>query len=144
MNEVIDQLVQAGVFESVPPDPTTARRWLDEARRHTEAAALIADIDASGSYVLCYDAARKAIAAVLLAAGYRSMAAPGAHAAIADAAVSMTSNASEKARFRSFDRMRRQRNKSEYGLRAFSVLEVNVATELAKWIIEFADARLDR
>jgi hypothetical protein len=40
--------------------------------------------------------------------------------------------------------MRRQRNKSEYGLRAFSVLEVNVATELAKWIIEFADARLDR
>lgn len=92
-------------------------------------------------YSLLYDAARKSIVAILLASGFRMMAAPGSHAAVAEAAVSLATSEEERSNLRELDRMRRQRNRSEYGVRSFSTAELEKAAELANWIVEFARAR---
>ena len=141
MNPTIDDLVREGSFQAVPADPTSARKILDEAQRHVRAAGQIAGLDRSGAYVLCYDAARKAISAVLLAGGYRAMSVPGAHVAIARAAVSFGASEVERGRLRQLDQMRRHRNRSEYGVRSFSAQETDGAIDLATWIIEFAAAQ---
>ena len=142
MNPTIDELVGDGSVEAVPADRTTARRILDAARRHVAAAGQIKSLDRSGSYVLCYDAARKAISALLLAGGYRVMSVPGAHVAIAKAAVSLGSTESERRRLRQLDQMRRHRNRSEYGVRSFSAQETEGAFDLATWIVAFAHSRI--
>jgi hypothetical protein len=142
MNPTIDDLVREGSFEAVPADATSARRILDEARRHVAGASQIATLDPSGAYVLCYDAARKAISAVLLAGGYRAMSVAGAHAATARAAVSFGSNGVERSRLRQLDQMRRHRNRSEYGVRSFSAQETDGAIDLATWIIELATSKV--
>ena len=143
MNPTIDDLVREGSFEAVPADAATARRILDEARKHVAAARQIGELDRSGAYVLCYDAARKAVSAVLLAGGYRAMSVPGAHVATAKAAVSFGSSEAERSRLRQLDQMRRHRNRSEYGVRSFSAQETEGAIDLATWIIDFAAAQVD-
>ncbi len=142
MNPIIDDLVRDGSFEAVAADSATAQRILDEARRHVAAARQIATLDPSGAYVLCYDAARKAVSAVLLAGGYRAMSVPGAHAATARAAFSFGASEAEQNRLRQLDQMRRHRNRSEYGVRSFSAQETEGAIDLAEWIIEFAHQRI--
>ncbi|MBA3360879.1 MAG: hypothetical protein ACR2NT_09995 [Acidimicrobiia bacterium] len=138
MNPVVDNLVRDGILEIVPVDATAARQILEVAARHVDAARLIIEVDRSGAYVLCNDAARKAIAGILLASGYRALAVPGSHAAIARAAGSMSSDPNEVARLVQLDGMRRHRNRSEYGIRTFSAQEAEAAIELASWTIDFA------
>jgi hypothetical protein len=70
------------------------------------------------------------------------MAAPGAHAALAEAATSLTTVEDELSYLRQIDRMRRQRNRSEYGVRSFSTAELGRAAEVARWIVDFANARV--
>jgi hypothetical protein len=142
MNDVIDRLVRVGLLQPAPPDVISAGRWLEDAARHLLAAAQIAEIDRAGSYVLWYDASRKAIAAILLASGFRVTAASGSHAAVAEAAVSLASSEDERTHLRELDRMRRQRNRSEYGLRSFGAKEIAKASETARWIVDFAQRRL--
>lgn len=142
MNPTVADLVGDGLLEAVPADPKSARRILDEARRHVAAAGTIGAMDRSGAYVLCYDAARKAVAAVLLASGYRAMAVPGAHVAIAKVAVSLASTDQERSRLRQLNQMRHHRNRSEYGVRSFSAQETKAAIELAAWTIDFANERV--
>ena len=126
----IDDLRDRGLIESVDPDEGIATRWLDDAARHLEAAARIADLDPSGAYVLAYDAARKSIAGALLTAGYRVLSRPGAHQALAQYADSLTTETDEQA-LRRFDRLRRNRNRSEYGSQSFGKDEVQEAIETA-------------
>lgn len=142
MNPTVADLVGDGLLEAVPADSKSARRILDEARRHIAAAGTIGTMDRSGAYVLCYDAARKAVAAVLLASGYRAMAVPGAHVAIAKAALSLGSTDQERSRLRQLNQMRHHRNRSEYGVRSFSAQETKAAIELAAWTIDFANERV--
>lgn len=142
MNETVNRLAEAGVLEIVPPDTASAQGWLRDARQHLAGAAQIVEVDPIGSYVLCYDAARKAVAAILLASGYRVTGARGSHAALADAALSLAANETEQRRLREFDRMRRSRNRAEYGVRSFSVKELSAASETAKWIVAFAERQL--
>lgn len=68
---ILSDLLRQGLIEPVEPDDATTAMWLDDAGRHLEAAQTIADLDPSGAYVLAYDAARKSVAAALLATGYR-------------------------------------------------------------------------
>jgi hypothetical protein len=51
----LDDLASRGLIEQVEADPTTATQWLEDAGRHLDAAAKIADLDPSGAYVLAYD-----------------------------------------------------------------------------------------
>ncbi len=130
---ILDDLQKRGHIERVEPDQATATGWLDDAARHIEAATKIAELDPIGAYVLAYDAARKSVAAALLMSGYRVLSHPGSHQALAQYAESMADQTGEPALTR-FDRLRRNRNRSEYGSRTFGKAEVTEAIDMAKTI----------
>ncbi len=137
---VLDDLRKHGLIESVSPDPVAAAQWLSDAERHVEAAAAIAELDPSGAYVLAYDAARKSVAAALLTAGFRVLSRPGSHQALARYADSLVARTGETA-LKRLDRMRRNRNRSEYSSRTFGKAEVSEAIDTAN-SIRAACARL--
>lgn len=125
-----DDLRKRGLIEKVEPDQATATGWLDDAGRHLEAATKIAELDPSGAYVLAYEAARKSVAAALLMSGHRVLSRPGSHQALARYAESLAIQVDEPALNR-FDRLRRNRNRSEYGPRTFGKAEVTEAIDTA-------------
>lgn len=130
---ILDDLRKNGLIEKVEPDQATATGWLDDADRHLESATKIADLDPSGAYVLAYDAARKSVAAALLMSGHRVLSRPGSHQALAQYAESIAIQADQPALNR-FDRLRRNRNRSEYGSRTFGKAEVAEAIDTARAI----------
>ena len=129
----LDDLRNRGLIEAVDTDRATAEQWLEDAGRHLEAARHIAELDPAGSYVLAYDAARKSVAAALLMDGHRVLSRPGAHRAVAEYAESLSSETGEQALSR-LDRLRRNRNRSEYGARSFGKAEVAEAIASAEAI----------
>lgn len=129
----LDDLRNRGLIESVATDDATAAQWLDDAERHLQAARQIDELDPAGSYVLAYDAARKSVAAALLMDGYRVPSRPGAHVAVAEYADWLATETGEQALTR-FDRMRRNRNRSEYGSTTFGRAEVTEAISTAESI----------
>jgi len=129
----LDDLVAKQPFESVEADTATSRKWLEDASRHLEAANAIADIDRSGAYVLAYDAARKSVAAALLTTGHRVRSRPGSHQALAQFAKELAIQTGEPALER-FDRLRRNRNRSEYSSMTFGEAEVREAIDIARAI----------
>ncbi len=117
MNPDVEALVRDGRIERVEADAAAARDKLEEAERHLDSASLIAEADPAGAYSLLYDAARKAIDAHMLASGYRvSKSRLGAHEATARYASAALGSGPHGPAVRRFDRMRRNRNRSEYGL----------------------------
>jgi hypothetical protein len=130
---IVGDLQREGLIEAVDSDPALARQWLEDSERHLTAASKIANIDPSGAYVLAYDAARKAVAAALLISGYRVLSRPGSHQALAQYAESLSVQTGEEAMTR-FDRLRRNRNRSEYGSRTFGKAEVVEAVDTARAI----------
>jgi hypothetical protein len=129
----LDDLRRQGLIEAVEPDTATAAQWLDDAGRHLEAAAKIAELDPSGAYVLAYDAARKSLAGALLMSGHRVLSRPGSHQALAQYSDSLARQVEIPALGR-FDRLRRNRNRSEYGSRTFGKAEVAEAIDTAQAI----------
>lgn len=130
---ILDDLRVQGLIEAVERDQATATQWLDDAGRHLEAATKIADIDPSGAYVLAYDATRKSVAAALLMTGHRILGRPGSHQALVRYAGYLATDADEQALTR-LDRLRRNRNRSEYGSRTFGKAEVSEAIDTAQAI----------
>lgn len=130
----VDDLLSRGLIESVEPDAATATKWLDDAGRHLDAALKIIDLDRSGAYVLAYDAARKSVAGALLATGHRVRSRPGAHQALAQYSDHLAAETGELALTR-FDRLRRNRDRSEYGSGTFGKAEVEEAVEIAQAIL---------
>lgn len=131
---IFDDLLNRGLIESVERDDATATKWLEDANRHLDAAQKITDLDPSGAYVLAYDAARKSVAAALLITAHRVRSRPGAHQALAQYSHHLASQTGEPALER-FDRLRRNRNRSEYGSRSFSKAEVKEAIGTAQAIL---------
>ncbi|HUP16453.1 MAG TPA: HEPN domain-containing protein [Acidimicrobiia bacterium] len=129
----LDDLRKRGLIEKVEPDEAIATGWLDDAGQHLEAATKIAELDRSGAYLLAYDAARKSVAAALLMSGHRVLSRPGSHQALAQYAESIAIQVDEPALNR-FDRLRRNRNRSEYGSRTFGKAEVAEAIDTARAI----------
>ncbi|MFQ5524377.1 MAG: HEPN domain-containing protein [Acidimicrobiia bacterium] len=130
---VLQDLLAQGLVEAVEVDLAVAEQWLADASRHLGAARRIADLDPSGAYVLAYDAARKSVAAALLKTGHRVKSRPGAHRALARYANSLANMTNEPALAR-FDRLRRNRNRSEYGSTSFGEAEVREAIATAQSI----------
>ena len=129
----LDDLLAKGLIEPVDADTAMSRQWLEDAGRHLQAAEAIANIDPSGGYVLAYDAARKSVAAALLTTGHRVRSRPGSHQAIAQFAKELAKQTDEPMLDR-LDRLRRDRNRSEYGSKSFGQAEVREAIETAKAI----------
>lgn len=136
---ILDDLRRRDLIEPVEPDETMARQWIGDARRHIEAGKTIRELDPAGAYVLAYDAARKSVAAVLLVTGFRVRSRPGSHQALAQFARHLGEEAREPA-LGHFDRLRRNRNRSEYGSRTFGHAEVEEALILAEGIHAVCDA----
>jgi hypothetical protein len=135
-------LLKEGRIEAVEPDIDAAKNKLAEARRHLASAATIADDDPEGAYSLVYDAARKAADAHMLANGYRaSKSKVGAHEATARyvEAVIGGKYASDA---RSFNRMRKQRNRTEYGNWHISSSTLETDSAHAAHIVEAVEASL--
>jgi HEPN domain len=112
-----------------------AEQWISDGRRHLEAAEAVQAIDPSGAYVLAYNAARKAVAAALLMTGHRVLSRPGSHQALAQYARVLATQTGQAA-LGQFDRLRRERNRSEYGSRSFGQAEVDEAIRSAGAILE--------
>lgn len=130
---ILDDLRNRGLIEAVSTDRSRADQWLNDAERHLEAARLVGELDPSGAYVLAYDAARRAVAAALLMDGFRVLSRPGAHRALAQYSDWLATETGERALTR-FDRMRRNRNQSEYGSKAFGEAEVEAGIDTARAI----------
>src|SRR5215472_8542742 len=69
--EVIDRLLAGGELQRVPASRDHADRLVRQARTHLASAAEISETDPAGGYTLVYDAARKALTAVLENQGLR-------------------------------------------------------------------------
>lgn len=140
MSEVVRRLLEEERLEEVASDATASHRLMDDARRHLEAARRIADLDRNGAYQLLYDAVRKAIAAHITAAGYRVTSRPGAHVAFGEYASAGLLSSGDVARF---NRVRRNRNRSEYGVAHFDAHVVEAELAWAQHVVESLAERLD-
>jgi hypothetical protein len=109
---VIDALLEARDLERVPPSAGHAAELIGQARKHVASAQRIADDDPAGAFQLLYDAARKALCAILENQGLRSTS-RGGHIAVLEA-VSAQLDPPMGRVLRPFDRLRRQRNNAEY------------------------------
>jgi len=112
--ETIQNMIKNGQLERVPPSRDHAEKLLAQARAHLRLAATgdAPEIDPVGAYQLVYDAARKALAAILENQGLRATS-RGGHIAVLDALKAQL-DPPMGAVLRPFDRMRRMRNEAEY------------------------------
>ena len=108
----VDQMIERGELDRVVPSREQADLLLKQARAHVETARASAPDDPAGAYSLAYDAARKALAAVLANEGLRASS-RGGHIAVYEAATAQLVPPLG-AQIRPFDRMRRTRNAHEY------------------------------
>ena len=115
MPSIADLLAQ-GRLERVEPQEEEAGDLIRHANAHLDSARTVVDADAAGAYQLAYDAARKAVVAHMVANGYRAKSdRPGAHAALVAYAEEALDEVADAASLAQLDRMRRLRNRSEYG-----------------------------
>jgi hypothetical protein len=138
----LDNLLKEGRIESVEPDVAVAKDKLEEAKRHLASAAAIAEDDPEGAYSLVYDAARKAADAHMLANGYRaSKSKVGAHEATARY-VEAVIGGKYAPDAGAFNRMRKQRNRTEYGKWHISSSTLKTDSAHAARIVEAVEASL--
>lgn len=131
----LDELLRSGRLERVPADEKAAVKMLDEARAHLRSAESILSDDPDGAYSLFYDAARKAISAHMMARGLRARNQQGAHVSVGLYAVAEIRGTAVGR----FDRPRRSRNRSEYGVRIFGDEELHRDLATARAIVREVD-----
>jgi hypothetical protein len=136
MADDLRRLLDTGLMEEVERDEDGAFARLGDAERHLESAERIASEDPNGALQLAYDAARKAITAHMLARGLRVTNRPGAYTTGRYAVAELGET------FRPFDRMRRRRNRSEYGTSLVSDTEVTEAITSARAMVVAAHGDL--
>ncbi len=109
---VIDRMLADHELQRVPPSREHADRLISQAGRHLTSAGGVCDADPAGGYALVYDAARKALTAVLENQGLRPTT-RGGHLAAYEAVRAQLDPPLGNV-LRPFDRMRRQRHGAEY------------------------------
>lgn len=109
---VLDAMLDACDLERVPASSAQAAELISQARQHLSSARRIVDDDPVGAFQLLYDAARKALSAILENQGLRATS-RGGHIAVLEAVSAQLDPPMGKV-LRPFDRLRRQRNNTEY------------------------------
>ena len=109
---VIDAMLAAGEFQQVPPSREHADRLLNQAAIDLVTAREVATTNPSGAYTLVYDAARKALVALLENEGLRPTSRAGHHGTYLVVQAQLDPPLSKV--LRPFERMRRRRNEIEY------------------------------
>lgn len=107
----IDQLLTDNHLERVPPNREHADLLMAQARKHLKSASKLTD-DPEAGYAVLYDAARKALWAVLVNQGLRPTT-RGSHLT-AYQAVQAQLHPPMGEVLRPFDRIRRERRRAEY------------------------------
>ncbi|WP_328501731.1 hypothetical protein OG828_18350 [Streptomyces sp. NBC_00457] len=136
----IDALLGSGRLERVPASRQAAEAELVRARVHVGSARQLAARDPEGAYTLAYDAARRALAAVLQNQGLRATS-RGGHLVIYEALRAQL-DPPLGSTLRPFNRMRARRNEVEYrSTEAPTVTSEEVDADLAKVeaLIELAE-----
>lgn len=110
---VIDDLLADSRLQRVPANAELAHAYLDQARAHLDVSEANVDRDPIGSFQLAYDAARKALASLLLMQGLRPTSS-GGHIAVYDAVLAQFGTGVMAETIRPFSSMRRLRNTTEY------------------------------
>lgn len=136
-----DYLIQRGQIERVEPNPDHARAVLEEARRHLASARLLATTDdAAAAFTTAYDAARKALSAMLACQGLRAKGGDGGHRVLGELMQAQLPD--QKKLLREFDWMRQTRNDTEYrdpGRPAATSQDVADAIPAAERIVELGE-----
>jgi hypothetical protein len=109
---VIDRMLADHQLQRVPPSREHADRLIAQAGQHLTSAGQVCDHDPAGGYALAYDAARKALTAMLENQGLRPTT-RGGHLAAYEAVRAQLDPPMAKT-LRPFDLMRRQRHDAEY------------------------------
>ena len=141
----VDGMLSRGELERVPPSRDHADLLLGQAHQHVKSAAALTAIDPTGAYQLLYDAARKALGAVLENQGLRATS-RGGHLAVIDA-VTAQLDPPLGGILRPFDRMRRRRNDAEYpaqGKPALTADEIGRDLPKVQQIVDLATRVLDQ
>jgi hypothetical protein len=108
----VEGMIARGEIERVPASRGHADLLMSQAGKHMQAVRAIGSVDPTGAYQLLYDAARKALSAILENQGLRATS-RGGHIAVLDA-VSAQLDPPLGSVLRPFDRIRRRRNQAEY------------------------------
>jgi len=108
----VDKLINDGRITRVVANRELAGNYLTQARNHLAAAAVVRELDAAGAFTLCYDAARQALAAVLVNQGLKPRGL-GSHAVLLDVVIAQLEPPRQE-EIRAFDWMRRLRNDTQY------------------------------
>src|SRR6266487_5858534 len=108
----IERMLADGELQRVPASREQADRLLIQAKTHVTSAVLVCGDDPAGGYALAYDAARKALTAILENQGLRPTT-RGGHLAVLEAIRAQLDPPMGQA-LRPFDRIRRQRHDVEY------------------------------
>jgi hypothetical protein len=111
--EVIDRMLADSELQRVPASREHADRLIVQARKHLVSANEISEDDPAGGYTLVYDAARKALTAVLENQGLRPTTTRGGHLAVYEATRAQLDPPLGQV-LRPFDRIRRRRHEVEY------------------------------
>ncbi|MQY15667.1 hypothetical protein SRB5_58550 [Streptomyces sp. RB5] len=136
----IDSLLAEGRMERVPASQEAAELELARARTHLESARQLQSLDPEGAYTLAYDAARRALAAVLQNQGLRATS-RGGHTAVYESVRAQLDPPLGNL-LRPFNRMRARRNEVEYrSAEAPSVTAEEVSADIPKVraLIELAE-----
>ncbi len=142
MPPTVADLIRDKRIEQVPVDVYAAWERLDEAKIHLQSSAILAATDPSMAYVALYDAARKALTALMDANGYRTTNTPGAHQTVGFYGVATITSATATPHVQSFDRMRLLRNSSEYRRQKISQAMLQTDLEHAREIVNAVQAQL--
>lgn len=110
--ETIERMLADGELQRVMASRTQADRLLAQARAHVVSATKVLDDDPAGGYALAYDAARKALTAILENQGLRPTT-RGGHLAVVEAVRAQLDPPLTRP-LRRFNRMRSRRNDAEY------------------------------
>jgi hypothetical protein len=140
----IDQLIQQGRLTRVAANRDLAALHLAQARTHLLAAVTLRDLDPAGAFTLSYDAARLALAAVLVNQGLKPRG-EGAHAVLLETALAQL-EPPRQTEFRQFDWMRRLRNDTQYPdvhRPSASVDDVDQAVPAAQAIVDRATTLIE-
>ncbi|GII79415.1 hypothetical protein Sru01_43970 [Sphaerisporangium rufum] len=144
--EVVSRLISEREIQRVPQAGDLATSMLEAARSHLASVTKIQDEDPEGAYALCYDAARKACAALLQAQGLRATS-RGGHIALRDAVIAQFGGAPEGRALRRLDHLRRRRNVLEYGGQPGETVTLDELDEALTWttaIVEFSSRVMPR
>ena len=138
----VDALVSEGVLVRVSRDLKAAGRELSIARTHLDGAAASAKVDPTGSFVVAYDAARKAVVAHMRAHGLRARSRFGAHYQTGRYATAVLMGRGIDEHVVAFVDMREVRNDTEYEGEIVAASDAAEALSHARAIVEIVESQL--